>query len=301
MREIACALSPAFYARTLGFPGYGWQDDYLDSDSKRRIVNGSRQSGKSTSVVALPCHGAKYHPGSLHIIGAAVEKQAYEDIEKAKDFIGRDPSLKIERTSDELIQVSYNGLPSSRIMVVTATEKSFRGYSQPMTLTLDEASRIADVVYGSGVRPMLTQNPRCVLTMLSTPNGRSGFFARAWASKDKRWEKFLIRAPWDVIDETWDLVPAMPFEEFRLSNLFRGIRAYYSTRHEDHTEQLDNLKEMGPRMYRQEYLTEFVEAEGQIFRYADIEFLKNSEALGLPPSGFDVSDLEALQIPEGLL
>ena len=286
-RVIGEAISPSYYASARGLPVYLWQHHVLDCGKKRVIVNGARQGGKSTTIVTRPCWRAKHYPGSLSIIGAAVEKQAVEDIEKCKDLLGHDPEVEITRTSDELIYLA-NG---SRILVVPATEKSFRGYSQPDELVLDEASRIDDDVYSSGVIAMLTNNPKCVLTMLSTPNGREGFFYRAW--KSTRWERFEVTSPWDVIDDTWDLVPAIPEKEFRLHRLLQGIHGYYSPRHQDFAEQKFNLGEMGPRMYRQEYKCEFVESMGQLFKYADIEYLRSTKGVTLPAAGLVKSGLPA--------
>jgi hypothetical protein len=54
------ALNPAEYVRALGFTPFDWQAEMLKSGHKRKVINGARQSGKSTIVSAKPCHIAKH-------------------------------------------------------------------------------------------------------------------------------------------------------------------------------------------------------------------------------------------------
>jgi hypothetical protein len=233
----------------------------------------------------------------MAIVVGATEKQATEDMEKLKDYISRDPRYpRIIRDSDSLLETEWG----TRILVVPATEKGARGYSNPDVIgerkidliILDEAARIDDSVYRSGIRPMLTANPWCELILISTPKGQEGFFYRAGQSS--MWEKYEIKAPWDVDDEAWDLTPAALSEkQYQAERAKKRIQAFYSPRHTDLKEQLDNLEEMGPRLYRQEYLVEFVEMEQQVFNYSHIERAMTEE---LKPMSFGL--LEIADIPE---
>jgi hypothetical protein len=194
-------------------------------------------------------------------------------MEKVKEFIARDPQYpKIERNSDRLVTLS-NG---SWIMVVPATEKAARGPSAPRLILLDEASRIDDIVYKSGIIPMLTDNPECELISISTPNGKQGFFFDSF--KNLKWERYEVRSPWDVIDIEFRLESSLPEMEYRQRMVEKDIKGFYSPRHKNREEQGFNLGEMGPLMYRQEYCVEFVEPEDQVFSYDDIERLMNSKA-----------------------
>lgn len=264
-QDLLYTLSPNAYVKSLGFKPFVWQSDVLLSCCTRKVINGARQSGKSITISSKPCHKAKFFPGSLSIILAATEKQAVEDMEKIKDFICLDGQYPLViRDSDSLIELSNK----SRILVVPATEKAARGYSAPDIIILDEASRIEDGVYRSGVIPMLTDNEKCELLAISSPNGRSGFFFKA--NQSLRWERYEVRSPWDVLDLDMRLVPAMPEKKYQNLKIKDGIRAYYSPRHKNLEEQQSNLEEMGPLMYRQEYCCEFVEPEDQVFNYDDI-------------------------------
>jgi hypothetical protein len=233
-------------------------------------------------VSAKPCHIAKYYPASVSLIVAATEQQAFYDMEKVKDFIAHDPQYpKVERDSDRLVTLS-NG---SWIMVVPATEKAARGPSAPRLILLDEASRIEDIVYRSGIIPMLTDNKDCELISISTPNGRQGFFFESF--NNPKWERYEVKSPWSVIDIEFRLVEGPPEDEYRELQTARGIKGFYSPRHMNKEEQEFNLGEMGPLMYRQEYGVEFVEPEDQVFSYDDIERMMGGkiEALDLETIG----------------
>lgn len=283
-QQTAYGLSRDRYIESLGWRPFAWQSQVLQSRHKRKLINGSRQCGKSTIVSSVPCHTAKYYPKSLSIVLAPTEAQAIEDILKVKDFIAGDKTYPdIKRDSQDEIALD-NG---SRILVIPATERSARGYSMPRTIVMDEASRIPDVVYKSGIRPMLTDNPEAELFIISTPNGKQGFFYEAYTSSD-RWERYEIRSPWQVDPaDAWSLDHYLEEDEYRRQMEERGILAWYSPRHYSYEEQLENLEAMGMQQYRQEYCCEFVEQDDMVFSYDDIE-----RAFSTAIAGFDVPDFE---------
>jgi hypothetical protein len=286
-RELLYTLSPLHYIRGLGFTPYKWQEAVLRGAHKRKVINGARQAGKSTIVSAKPCHIAKYYPASVSLIVAATEQQAFYDMEKVKDFIAHDPQYpEVKRDSDRLVTLS-NG---SWIMVVPATQKAARGPSAPRLILLDEASRIEDIVYRSGIIPMLTDNRECELISISTPNGKQGFFFESF--NNPKWERYEVRSPWNVLDIEFRLAEGIPEDEYRKLRASRGIKGFYSPRHMNKEEQEFNLGEMGPLMYRQEYGVEFVEPEDQVFSYDDIERMMSGK--------IEAIDLEAIGEAEPL-
>jgi hypothetical protein len=283
--DLLFTLSPLRYIQSLGFKPYKWQEDVLRSGHKRKVINGARQAGKSTIVCAKPCHVAKYYPGSVSIIAAPTEQQAFYDMEKVKAFIKSDtgyPDMK--RWSDRLIVLDNK----SWILVVPATETSARGPSAPRLILLDEASRIEDAVYRSGILPMLNNSPECELISISTPNGQKGFFYESW--NNPAWERFEVRSPWDVIDMEFRLAEAEGEEEYRRRLAGKNIRGYYSTQHKDKAMQEFLLAEMGTYMYRQENLVEFVEPRDQIFSYDEIDRLRRSAARPLALDGIGTAE-----------
>ena len=280
---ICGMLSRVDYVNQLGFSPFEWQKQILQDESKRLIINAARQSGKSTIVSSLPCHIAKYRENSLSIVLAPTEKQAGEDMEKIKGFIQSDPTYpEIKRSSDSLIKLA-NG---SRIVVVPATEKAARGYSCPDLVLIDEASRVDNIVYTSGVKAMFTNNVNGVLVLLSTPAGKDGFFYEIWTNGSKSWKRYEVRSPWNPqgTDRGMDLVPYLPEEQYIQQKAQRGIIACYSPRHRREEEQRDNLLEMGSLMYRQEYCCEFVETIDTVFSYDEIARMFNNP-IGAPEQG----------------
>lgn len=259
------------YIRSLGFMPFEWQDRLLESEAKRVIILAARQSGKSTIVSSLPCHLAKYRPGALCIVIAPTEKQAREDMLKIRQFMQLDKTYpKIKRASDDMLFLENR----SRIIVVPATEAGARGYSKPDLVLIDEASRVDDEVYNSGITAMFTGNPEGRLILLSTPHGKQGFFFQRWVMTGDGWERYEIRSPWVPIVALGghDLVRMdnRSMQIFVEDRKNRNIWACLSPRHENHEEQLDILRDQGQRLYLQEFCCDFVETDTTVFDYEDI-------------------------------
>ena len=277
------------YIRTLGFQPFEWQDRLLDSEAKRIIILAARQSGKSTIVSSLPCHLAKYRGGSLCIVIAPTEKQAKEDMLKIRQFMSLDKTYpKIRRASDDMLFLENK----SRIIVVPATEAGARGYSKPDLVLIDEASRVDDEVYNSGITAMFTGNPDGRLILLSTPHGKQGFFYSRWQMSNDGWERYEIRSPWVpvVAEKGHDLIrmDERSIKHFIEDRKQRNIWACLSPRHEDYEEQLDILRDQGQRLYLQEFCCDFVETDTTVFDYDDIEAAFESA----PEETMDFMDIE---------
>jgi hypothetical protein len=117
-------------------------------------------------------------------------------------------------------------------------------------LVVDEAAAVPDLDY-HGILPALiaTQGEQ---VLLSTPRGKRGFFHELWHSADD-WQRFMVRS-----DETPRIT----------------------------TEQLEVFRQSMPEaFYRQEFECAWLDTEGGLFSYDDIQ-----EALALG------EDVQALQI-----
>ena len=267
-RDLVYALDPARYVESLRFRSFPWQQAVLSSTAKRIAIDGARQSGKSTIISALPCHQAKYRPKSLSIILAPTEDQSEEDMRKVKDFIAMDSSYpEVKRYASDQVELR-NG---SRILIIIATDKAARGYSAPDLVIIDEASRVPDIVYSSGVRAMLTDNRQARLIVISTPFGQQGFFWKAM-TQGKSWERYYIRSPFSVDPEDSYSLHEYPGGEaaFQAEQAARGIKSWFSPRHENLAEQQEQLEEIGKQQYEQEMCGMFVESEGMVFGYDEI-------------------------------
>lgn len=288
---LAKRLDPVRYAESIDLPFgnlYQWQKDVLSITSGDVCINGARQAGKSTIVSVVPCHKAKYMPGSLSIVIAPTLTQAGEDMEKIRGCIGRDPLFpKMTRGNDSELRFE-NG---SRIVVAPATDAA-RGKSAPAVVIADEASRIEDFVFTEVVMPMFTKSKRYLFLRISTPNGKKGFFYDDF--NDPKVKRFEVRSPFDVSSvNNWTLIPAMPEDEYRQRMAQKGIKAYYSPQHSDYDKQQAFLARMGKLRYEQEFCCQFVEPEDQVFSYSDIEAMFSSRArteqeddLTAPPETF---------------
>ncbi len=269
MRTLLQALDRVYYIESIGFRCFEWQKTVLHSQSKRKVINGARQSGKSRIVAAIPAHTARFYPGSISIIGAPTENQANETMAKVIEFITWDREYpRLQKCSKEEVELE-NG---SRIIVRTAKSDTFRGYSCPRVIILDEASRIEDEAYTSGARPMLTDNPDGELYLISTPYGQEGFFYEAMHSTSGTWEKWNIRSPYTVVGTGTEahLESVGSETEFRARGSLEGIHCYFSPRHSDYKFNAEQLGEMKSMQYRQEYETLFIEKQGQVFSYEEI-------------------------------
>ncbi len=296
--DLRAGLSRSAYAASCGFHPYYWQIKVLESRAKFKIIDGARQSGKSTIVSVIPTHKAKFKAKSLSLVIAPTRAQANEDMLKIKELMSKDPSYPaLVKNSAFEVQLS-NG---SRIVVVTATDKAARGYSAPDIILVDEASRVPDTVYSSAVLPMQTASPEDFeLILISTPFGKQGFFYDCWANSEV-YEKFEIRAPWSV-DERYPtrLFEAMPEERFSRIRAEQNIFGAYSPQHRSYEQQVEILRQQGTLIYQQEFLGEFVDRNDAVFRRADLDraFFPESrvESLDLAANGESI----AMPAPEAL-
>jgi len=238
--DAAYVLMPSIWCKeVLGFKPDPWQEQVLDSNSKRILLLCSRQSGKSTvsSVVAL--HTMIFKPGSLVLMISPTQSQSDELFKKLMyyfDLIDPKPETKvITKTTLEL----ENG---SRCISRPGSEVSTRGFSAVSLLVIDEAARTRDELFYS-LTPMLAISKGKLLA-ISTPYGKRGWFYNEWID-DNLWEKYKVTA----------------------LNCPR-ITAEF----------LANEKRTHPAGYfDQEYMCEFSDTVESVFSWDDIEKMQDNE------------------------
>ena len=84
--DLAVALSPVVFARSLGIEPDSWQSEVLRTDSKRIILNCARQTGKSSIVAILALHHALCQDKSMVLIISHTLQQAAETFRKCRDY-----------------------------------------------------------------------------------------------------------------------------------------------------------------------------------------------------------------------
>jgi len=253
--DLRLALDRVAFARHVGIEPDEWQAELLREDTRRVLLNCSRQSGKSTLAALIALHRALYYPESLVLILAPAMRQSVEAFGKvlaAYRALGRPvPPRSEQKMSLEL----DNG---SRIVSLPGTEKTVRGYSGAALLIVDEAARVEDTLYFA-IRPMLAVSGG-ELMMLSTPYGKRGVFFEEWTKgPEHSWRRFEIPAT-----ECPRISPEFLEEERRA---------------------------LPARVYRQEYLCQFEENEDAVFSYEDVKRAITPEVLPVfVPGGLGSAD-----------
>ena len=231
-KRIEAADAVTWAKDKLNFQADAAQAQILAADAKRGILNCSRQWGKSTTSAIKAVHHAYFNPNSVILVASPSLRQSAEFLKKSEKAVAQ---LGIRVRGDGVNQCSIQLPNGSRIIGLPESEGTIRGFSAVSLLMIDEASRVSDDLYHA-LRPMLAVSSGS-LWLMSTPNGKSGFFYREWSS-DKDWVRIQATA------EECPRIPAAFLAEER------------ETLSED--------------MYRQEYGCEFMSGEGSLFDEAEI-------------------------------
>jgi hypothetical protein len=170
----------------------------------------------------------------LVLVVSPCARQSGEFMKKVAVFTRR---LKIRPRGDgdnEMSLVYPNG---SRIVGLPGKEATIRGFSAVSLLLVDEAARVVDPLY-LAVRPMLAVSGGS-LWLMSTPNGKQGFFWEAWENGGAEWERIRVTA----------------YDCPRIKKEFL----------------VKERKGMTESSFRQEYLCEFEEVERGVFNQRLVE------------------------------
>jgi hypothetical protein len=204
-----------FAAEALGFTPDPIQQQVLDHAGSRLLLCCTRQWGKSTTTAARAVHQAFFYPGSLILIAAPAGRQSGLAFQRCSSFLAK---LGIPRRGDGINDISFVLPNGSRIVGLPNAEATIRGFSAPAFLMIDEAARVPDALYYA-LLPMLATNPAALLWLLSTPNGREGFFYREWADPNSAFSRVSVtaydcpRIPRDFLDKQAATLPRHEFEQ----------------------------------------------------------------------------------------
>jgi hypothetical protein len=236
LSQLADSLDPArLFRRASEQEPYPWQVDIMRPDRPRVIVNGPRQSGKSESLAAVAVHTALNVEGSTCLLGAVSQRQANLLLRTVRLYLRRlGAPVPSELESQSAIQLRND----SRIVSIpmTSDAATTRGFSHVDLLALDESARIPDDAF-EAMLPVVASNPNARVILISTPNGREGFFFECWGSPD--WHHVEVH------------LADVPHLDLATVERHRAL--------------------MTERMFRQEYQGAFESAGGQAFTEAAIE------------------------------
>lgn len=243
-RERVSTPSIIEFAARAGFPDLDpWQRDYLLSDSRRVLLNVSRQSGKSSMSAIKATYRATYGPGRLILLLSPSLRQSGELFRKVLQVYRSTDKIEPPEAETKLQLELTNG---SRILSLPGSEGTTRGFSAVDMLIVDEASRVEDELYRS-VRPMLAVSGGSLLAP-STPFGKRGWWYEAWQDRiGGGWEWYEVPA------EKCPRIPPAFLEEERQA--------------------------LGDLWYSQEYGCQFVDTTSSIFPYDAIEAAATSDVV----------------------
>jgi hypothetical protein len=223
---------PVEFAMQLGIEPDPWQIEVLASEHPRKILCCGRQTGKSTVAAILAIHKALTRPGSTVLVVAPGERQAKLLFSKAASLYKR-AGYPLPAHSERRTGLELSN--GSVIEALPAVERTARGYSVDL-LVVDEAAAVPDLDY-HGILPALiaTQGEQ---VLLSTPRGKRGFFHEIWHGAED-WQRMMVRS-----DEVGRIQPE-DLEVFR--------------------------RTMPEQFFRQEFFCEWLDTEGSLFSYDDIQ------------------------------
>ncbi len=220
--------APASARERTGFQPDAWQARVLESRTKRGILNCTRQWGKSTVTAVKAVEQSLREAESLTLVISPSARQSGEFLRKTARLARK---LGVKRRGDGDNEMSLQFPNGSRIVGLPGKEGTIRGFSAVSLLLVDEAARVPDELY-LAVRPMLAVSGGA-LWLMSTPNGKRGFFWETWERGGEEWERVQVTA----------------YECPRFDQRFLE----------------EERRTMGERWFRQEYLCEFTDADDQLF------------------------------------
>src|SRR5215212_1177073 len=223
---------PVEFARSVDLDPDPWQVEVLASQHPRKILCCGRQTGKSTVGAVLAIHKALTKPGSTVLCVAPGERQAKLIFKKAARLYEM-AGYPLPAHSRRMTGLELSN--GSVIEALPAVERTTRGYSVDL-LVVDEAGAVADMDY-HGILPALvaTQGEQ---VLLSTPRGKRGFFHEIWHGAED-WQRMMVRS-----DEVGRIRPA-------------DLEVFRST--------------MPEQFFQQEFFCEWLDTEGSLFSYDDIQ------------------------------
>jgi hypothetical protein len=222
----------AFAEDRLDFHPDDWQARVLRSTSPWLLLNCCRQSGKSTTTAILALHVAIYDPGLVLLVSPSL-RQSKELFGKVVRFLkGLEPIEELQEDNRSSCELR-NG---ARIVSLPGDPATLRGFSAPRLIIKDEAALVADEMQAA-LDPMLAVSAGRLVEM-SSPAGRRGHFFENWEHGEGA-ERIRITA------RDCPRITAEFLEKQR--------------------------RKLGPMLFNQEYLCEFIDAASSAFSSEMIE------------------------------
>lgn len=264
--QVRRALDKHYFAQQLWSfdrPMNFLQEQIARSLSKQLLVIGSRQIfGKTTAVaIAEALHPMIYIPGFQVIVATdkLATSQKFQD--KVRDEFDK---FKLkpwpEAKGLHLIENNTTALTltnKAHLECISNEQRSPKGITADL-LIFDEAAYIDDVYYDKARKTTMAR-PNARFIALSTPNGKQGWFYKAWLANQQALQSGKKPA-WEVLSAIDDDCTWFPREYFEKERL-----------------------ESTEVMYRQEMKCEFLEIERSAFNVERFEQSRTDEYTAWEP------------------
>lgn len=145
-------------------------------------------------MAALALREALLKPGALVLLLAGKGREQAGEIFRKLVGLYNAAGRPVPKVSHSLTRLELQN--SSRVCVLPAAADNCRGFSNVSLVVIDEAAYADDSLFDVVVPMLLVSRGRIVC--LSTPRGRTGFFASEWHS-DFKWVRIRVPAdecPW---------------------------------------------------------------------------------------------------------
>jgi hypothetical protein len=211
----------------LGFEADERQAEVLNCGAQHLLLCCSRQWGKSTVAAVKALHMAMTRARTRTLVVAPGGRQGHLFLEAVEPFLEK---AKVKSKRGKRHQESLVFPNGSDIVAVPPREKTIRGFRNVSMVIVDEAAMVEEAAYTAVGPARATAGG--ALWLMSTPKGQGGYFYEAWAHGGGDWARFSVPAT----------------ECGRISKEFLEW----------------NRRRMGERLFRQEFLCEFVASGGQL-------------------------------------
>lgn len=233
---LKAALDPTYLFRAAtGLEPDLWQRQALQSTSKRLLMLCGRQLGKTSVSAVKALHRVCFTAGSECLLTSIGERQSLLLFDRTVQYYERTKPVELVKQ----LRTELHFANGSKLVALPGDPATARGYT-PHLVILDEASRIDEGMLAA-VRPMLAETDGDLI-LLSTPAGRRGFFYACWEDQEQTWERISARR----VDYPHRVKPGFLDDE---------------------------LKILGPALYRQEHENAFIEDGDQLIGDDAIEAL----------------------------
>lgn len=219
-----------------------WQCDMLHDPSKRITMTCGRQVGKTTAVAWKASHHARFTPRAKVVLLSRTERQSKLLMRNVRKTLHSAGTRLIRDTTFEL------ELPGDRLVVAfPGSASNIRGEDAVTLLIIDESSFVLDELWYA-VEPMVSVSGGQII-LLSSAFITDGFFYKIVTGDNEQWSHYKVTA-------------------------------YDCPRHDP--DELDAKRdELPERVFRAEYLAEFVDIEDAAFTSEQIEAAFTDDVDGL--------------------